>query len=101
MAEVSEPRVPTSPPASRRCPHPSPTNAKQSEIVHFNNFLQRHIVQVPKAIHAAMVSMGKIRPLCDDSIPVLVHPQNDCDSKLGLRLPDHADHADHAGAFIV
>ncbi len=60
--------------------------------------LQRHTVQVPKSIHAALVSAGKVAPLCDGRFPVLVHPENDYDSKLGLRLPDHRD---LASAFLI
>jgi len=60
--------------------------------------LQRHTVQVPKSIHAALVAAGKVAPLCEGRFPVLVHPENDYDSKLGLLLPDHHD---AISAFLV
>ena len=60
--------------------------------------LQRHTVQIPKSIHAAMVATGKIELFCDDRFPVLVHPENDYDKNLGLKLPDHAD---LTSAFLI
>ena len=60
--------------------------------------LQRYTVQIPKSIHQAMVDAGEIRLCCDGRFPILVHPENDYDSNLGLRLPNHVDQIE---AFVV
>ena len=60
--------------------------------------LQRYTVQIPKPIHAIMVAEGKIQSLCEDRFPVLTHPENDYDKRLGLRLPNHED---LNSAFVV
>jgi len=60
--------------------------------------LQPYTVQIPKNIHIAMVSAGLVQLCCDDRFPILVHPENDYDPKLGLLIPDHLARSD---AFII
>ena len=59
--------------------------------------LQRYTVQIPKNIQAAMVATGLIQ-IYHDRFPILTHPQNDYDAKLGLLIPGHLD---KPGSFII
>ena len=76
-----------------RCSHhrkyPPPANCHRT--------LQRYTVQIPKNVQAAMISTGLIQ-IYHDRFPILTHPQNGYDAKLGLLIPGHLD---KPGAFMI
>lgn len=76
---------------ANRKSYPPPTNSHRT--------LQRHTVQIPKNIHAALTATGDIQSYCDERFPILTHPQSLYHPKLGLQIPDHIK--PHFTAFIV
>lgn len=63
-----------------------------------HRLLQRYTVQIPANVHTSMVTEHRIQLLCDHRFPVLTHPENDYDRKLGLKLPQNLSRPD---AFII
>lgn len=69
--------------------YPPPANCHRA--------LQRYTVQIPKNVQTAMVAAGLIQ-IYHDRFPILTHPQNDYDAKLGLLIPGHLD---KPGSFMI
>jgi CRISPR-associated endonuclease/helicase Cas3 len=70
---------------------PPPPNSHRS--------LQRHTVQIPKNIHAALTATGDIQSYCDERFPILTHPLALYHPRLGFQIPDHIKPS--ISAFIV
>lgn len=71
--------------------YPPPANSHRT--------LQRHTVQIPKNIHAALTATGDIQSYCDERFPILTHPLALYHPRLGLQIPDHIK--PNISAFIV
>ncbi|MCC5805254.1 MAG: CRISPR-associated endonuclease Cas3'' [Opitutales bacterium] len=74
---------------SHRRHYPAPRNAHRR--------LQSYTVQIPKKIHERLCREGAIQ-IYHDQFPILTHPKNHYDPKLGLIV--NAEHSD-ADAFIL
>lgn len=66
---------------ANRMNYPPPPNSHRT--------LQRHTIQIPKNVHAALTATGDIQSFCDERFPVLTHPQALYHPRLGLQIPDH------------